>query len=84
MDAKLDTYLSLTRFSGAEELARPSTEPKHFSRQMMASQNRGAFFGGTHNKNCSSVVSILGSPYLGKLPNALGLGNFLSCPIPKA
>ena len=29
---------------------------------------RATFFGGSHNKDCSILGSILGSPYFGKLP----------------
>ena len=33
-----------------------------------SSQNWGYLFGGPHNKDYSILGSILGSPYLGKLP----------------
>ena len=33
------------------------------------SQNRGTFFGGPYTKDYGIWGSILGSPYLGKLPN---------------
>ena len=32
------------------------------------SQNDGYLIGGPHNKDCSILGSILGSPYFGKLP----------------
>ena len=34
---------------------------------------RGTFFGGPSNKDYSILRSILGPPYLEKLPNALGM-----------
>ena len=33
--------------------------------------NLGYLFGGPHNKDYSMLGSILGSPYIGKLPNGL-------------
>ena len=35
---------------------------------MGVSQNKGYLSGGPHNKDYSILGSILGSPYLGKLP----------------
>ena len=32
------------------------------------SQNEGYLFGGPYKKDCSSLGSTLGPPYLGKLP----------------
>ena len=63
MDDKLNTYLSLRRFSGAEELARPSTEPKLLEANDAFPKSGVPFFGGIHiyNKDCSSLVSILRS-----------------------
>ena len=37
-------------------------------RNMGVSQNQGTIFRGPHNKDYSLLGSILGSPYLGKLP----------------
>ena len=33
------------------------------------SQNKGYLFAGTHNKDYGILGSVLGSPYLGKLPS---------------
>ena len=38
-------------------------------------QIRGTLLGGPHNKDYSVLVSILGFPYFGKLPNILVEGN---------
>ena len=35
---------------------------------MGVSHNYGYLFGGSYNKDCSALGSILGSPYFGKLP----------------
>ena len=35
---------------------------------LVVSQNSGYLFGGPHNKDYGILESILGSPYLGKLP----------------
>ena len=43
-----------------------STSSQH---QIGVSQNYGYLFGGPHNKDYSILRSILGSPYIGKLPN---------------
>ena len=37
----------------------------------MVSLNYGYLFGGPHNKDCSILESILGSPYFEKLPYEL-------------
>ena len=36
---------------------------------MGVSQNQGYLFGGPFSKDCSILGSMLGSPYLGKLPH---------------
>ena len=39
---------------------------------MGLSQNYGYLFGGPHHEDYSILGSILGSPYVGKLPNPAG------------
>ena len=41
---------------------------------MGVSQNYGYPFEGPHNKDCSILGSILGSPYFGKLPSVQAAG----------
>ena len=36
---------------------------------MVVSKNYGYHFGGPHNEDYSILMSILGTPYFGKLPN---------------
>ena len=40
---------------------------------MGGSQNQGYHFGGPSNKDYNILGSILGSPYVGKLPNIITL-----------
>ena len=48
---------------------------------MGVSQNWGYCLGGPYNQDDSIGVSLLGSPYLGKLPNMNApMRLFLSCP----
>ena len=42
---------------------------------------RGTFVGGPYNKDYSILVSILGSPYFGKLPFRVGVEVFLDRPV---
>ena len=41
---------------------------------MGVAQNYGYLFGGPNDKDYSIFGSLLGSPYLGKLPNGLSSG----------
>ena len=47
---------------------------------MGVSQNSGYLFGGPYNKDYSILVSILGSPYFGKLPYTLLYWGILPIP----
>ena len=47
---------------------------------MGVSQNMGCLLGGPHNKDYSILGSILGSPYLGKLPYHMNYEGILEVP----
>ena len=71
MDPFPHSQLSASKFGHAFLEADPLKAPQCTARHMGAPEIMGAFFVGPPNKDCSILGSILGSPYLGKLPYVL-------------
>ena len=63
------TLCSVRREFGSKVLSLRNSSGTRAGDEYRGFQNYGYVFGGPHNKDRSILESILGSPYLGKLPN---------------